>query len=97
MNHPSKTKTVLFSTLNLLANSALVMSAHASGIETPTAKSKIPEQSAVNQLNSNQLEASFLKVYAGCKVDHASFEPVPVGIESVSDRILGIHAQLGQA
>lgn len=96
MTHASKTKVVIFSTINLLANSALAISAHASEAKNLTIKPKTPEQSAANQLNSNQLEASFLKVYAGCKVDRASFEPLPVGIESVSGRVLGIHAQLGQ-
>ena len=96
MTHSTKVKTVLFSALNLLMNSALVMSSHASGAHNPTMKPKAPEQGAANEFNSNQLEASFLKVYAGCKVDHASFAPIPVGIESVSERILGIHAQLGQ-
>ena len=99
MNTSTKTtNALLFSALNLIANSVLATGAHPNGPAiTPDTDSKTQGNSAVNTVNSNQLEASFLKVYAGCKTDHASFEPVRIGVENVSDQVMGIHAQVEQA
>lgn len=56
-----------------------------------------PKQIREENVPLTSLETSFLKVYAGCKVDHASFEAKKIAPERVSEFVNTIHAQMEKA
>lgn len=96
-----KGKIAVITSVNLATNAALSMamahSTQAIGQSSYDNKSEHPRSSSVMQVNTNEFEASFLKVSASCKVSHAAFDAVSVGVENISPEVLSIHAEIERA
>ena len=94
MNTLRKASTLLLPALNALFNTALAADAQMDATTVAQGTMSKTQGGLVTGLNANQLEASFLKVYAGCKVDNASFEPISIGVEGVSEQVIKIHSEV---
>lgn len=95
-----KTKTTALTGLNLALAATLSTGAAAAAnnqATSPDAESNAARASAVLHADTREFEASFLRVSASCKVSHAAFEAVRVGLENVSSETVRIHAEIEQA
>lgn len=90
-----KIKFALFATVNLIMNSVVSAGTNAAPAVSSEAISE-PAQGA-QQISTSEFEASFLSVSASCKVSHAAFDAVSVGLEDISIEIRNIHAEVENA
>lgn len=95
-----KAKATILTSLNLAVQTAMGMSATTSIAHTQAAAQEqlpLAQQNKVIQANTNEFEASFLKVSNSCKVSHAAFDAVYVGLENISQEVIGVHAEIEMA
>ena len=74
----------------LAVNAALSLGAYADAVQPAAGEQK---NTQVIQSVGSEFEISFLNVTASCKVSHAAFDVVSVGLENISHDIIAIHAE----
>jgi hypothetical protein len=94
MNTLNKAGALPLPVLNALANTAFATSSQVDAVTIAHDAKSETQECVIAALNANQLEASFLKVYAGCKIDNASFEPISIGVEGVPAQVIMIHSEV---
>lgn len=95
-----KTKIPLFTGLNLVIGVTGIGASAAVSHADLILDKHVTKPSGANtvlQSDSREFEASFLKVSAGCKVDHAAFDAVEVAVREIPSEVRAIHAKVEEA
>lgn len=95
-----KAKLAVLTGLNIVIG-ATGIAAHAASAHADSTMqnqdSNSSRASDVLQSDTREFEASFLKVSAGCKVDHAAFDAVEVAVREIPAEVRAIHAEVEEA